>query len=198
MFDTLTAEIDRITGLIEFREDKLDGLYSRKSSARIQRRIDRQERRLTKLEDKLDELTGLQNGTPTDRPTFYPTDQFFVTMSEDVNGTGLAGYIVNVVDSIFDPTFTAGDKLYMRTSFMNQKTSQGTRSHHSTFTLANGDYWPEGKSRTTLISANSGNQYKFDNYPDATITIGTYEDSWVGQPLDNIVYQQSFDMTTYF
>ena len=107
-------------------------------------------------------------------------------------GQGIGGYRIDVVDSPYDDSFTGGDRLKMRASYTGRQTQNGTSHYHSTGTLANGDYWPEGQYTTELITGNSGVNSAFDSYPRLNVTI------FLDQGNEDVLHTQAFDLTTYF
>ena len=155
---------------IERQEARRDRLY-----AQIEAIEERQALEAERSQPLIDELTGVQ----------LPRDSFGFRIEQTDWGVTVS---VDVFDSPFDDTFTAGDPLLLRTAATGKQSRFGTSSQYSTVSLANGDYWEGGFSQT-LVSGRSGWQ-SWEEYPSLTLMLMKDADTWaVSNELSSASYQ---------
>ena len=176
-----TAFLDQAFEGLKIIPDQIDLLEARvvKREARLERWASKKQtdRRLAKIEKqnlKLDadrQLIAAKGDLLTAYELIdFPQDEFLVRPTKDLV-QGIGGYRIDVVDSPYDDSFTGGDRLKMRASYTGRQTQYGASHYHSTRTLANGDYWPEGQYTTELITGSSMVNPAFDSYPNLNVTI---------------------------
>ena len=186
---TIPDQIDLLERRIAKREARLERWSTKKDTVK---RIGKRVRQGLRLDADRQLLAARQDLLTEYRSVEFPQDEFFVTLTKDlVEGKDVGGYLVDVVDSPYDDSFTGGDRLKMRSSFTGRHTQHGFSSYHSTFSLANGPYWPEGEYTKTLQFGRSTLNADFERYPRLDTKIFLEE-------TEEVLHTQAFDLTTYF
>ena len=121
-YDSISSQIDSLTGLIERQNERLDNLNDCRLTERRARRIERLENsisqrndRLAALEEKLQSLSPVISEEATD----YMEVDFW---QDPLTGTS-RGLTVSITDSSFDDTYIGGSPL---TAVVSGSTSNGS------------------------------------------------------------------------
>ena len=182
----ITKTTERIAELEARIEKQQSRIFDCGLTPRNLRRLNRLEQRLEVQQNKLDELTALQEkeAAAAVDPILFDSFAISVTPVADV----LTRIEIEVTDSPFDDTFTGGDLLKLQTVASGRYTGRGFSTYTSTGTLASGDYWV-GPFQQTLTSGSS-TWNNFVDYPDLVVNVLDADNQILGT--------QSFDPAVIF
>ena len=186
MQQQITKTTERIAELEAKIEKQQSKIFDCGLTPRNLRRLNRLEQRLEVQQNKLDELTALQEkeAAAAVDPILFDSFAISVTPVADV----LTRIEIEVTDSPFDETFTGGDLLKLQTVASGRYTGRGFSTYTSTGTLASGDYWV-GPFQQTLTSGSS-TWNNFVAYPDLVVNVLNAD--------NQILATQSFDPAVIF
>ena len=145
---------------IERQEARREWLY-----AQITAIEEREAAAIERAEPLIDEVTGVE----------LPKDSFTFRVEETDFGSLVS---VDIYDSPFDETFTGGEPLVLRASATGKRTANGTQSHHTTVTLANGEYWDGGLRQT--VTAGSSSWALWPEHTHLALTLAKDDKQWIG------------------
>ena len=140
---------DKLTGILEEKQDLIDKLESKPLNDRRAARLERLRNRVENLTERTQLLEPL-------------LDKFIISYSDNA-------IEVDIYDSPFDDTFERGDPLWVQTTTSVRKPNGGTSTRTMTSTLANGNYW-EGGLEQTVFAGGSGIQ-DLGSYDQFTVGI---------------------------
>ena len=186
MQQQITKTTERIDQLNEKIEKQRSKIFDCGLTPRNLRRLNRLEQKLEAQQNKLDELTALQEkeAAAAVNPILFDSFAISVTPVADV----LTRIEVEVTDSPFDETFTGGDLLKLQTVASGRYTGRGFSSYASTVTLDNGDDWEGPFNQTYTCGSSTWNN--FVDYPELVVNV---------LDVDNqVLATQSFDPATIF
>ena len=189
--EQLTEDIARIDARLERWANKP---MTERRLAKIARQESRRERlygqieaieereaaAIERAEPLIDEVTGVE----------LPKDSFTFRVEETDFGCLVS---VDIYDSPFDDTFTGGEPLVLRASATGKRTANGTQSHHTTVTLANGEYWDGGLRQT--VTAGSSSWSDWPEFSHLALTLAKDDKEWIGGGGFNYVLETA-DLTT--
>lgn len=152
--------IEQLQARIERIDERLECWYQKPQTEKRIAKIERQEARRDRLYGQIAaieerEAAAVERALPLiDEVTGeeLPKDSFGFRVGQTDWGVSV---FVDIYDSPFDDRFTGGEPLWLRASATGKRTSRGTHSHHTTLSLANGEYWTGESFSQTLVSGSS-------------------------------------------
>lgn len=182
------SRIDIITGRLESTLDRIERLQSKPMTDRRAARLEKLQARAEKLENRLEKFNDL-----TDRDTtgLDSPDEFQITFSPGDNG--FDNVEVNVVDSLEDTAYTAGDPLFLEIA-AQQTFGRKTKTKVQSFTLTKGDDSQAGFEQSFDVGGKI--LEKFDQFDQFTISVFSSDAQSLSE-VDKVDYlaTQTFDVT---